>query len=338
MSPIDRSSSSRPDGDNPERYLPFSRVAAIYRLGSALLDAPDDMAVFERAVKSLVEQANYANAWILTVDHAAQLLRGRAGYGLTMHDPVVTLTFPLTDPTVHRAVQVACTGEPRVTTDVVAQADREGWGEIARAARLRSAAYLPFGPPAAPLGTLVVSMQTDMDPDEELTLMGLFAMHLTTALERLHHVQSLQAANQAQERLLQTVRDLATPAIPIYDGILVLPVVGHIDSSRASQIMETVLTRITETQARVIILDITAVAMIDTGIANHLIQVTQAAQLLGARCLLVGIRPEVAQTLVMLGANLSHIITLADLESGVRVALAHHGVHIVPLSEGRSGI
>jgi anti-anti-sigma regulatory factor len=331
MSQSDHRDGARPASDSSERYLPFSRVATICRLGSALLREPSEQAVFEHAVQGLVEQAHYANAWILTVDHAAQLLRGRAGHGVTMTDAIVPVTFPLADPTVHRAIPVALTGEPYVATDVLEQAEREGWGEIARTFRLRSVAYLPFGPPDAPLGTLTVSMQTAMDPDEELTLMGLFAMHLTTALERLHHIQDLQAANQAQEHLLHTVRELATPAIPIYDGILVLPLVGHIDTGRAGQIMETVLTRITETHAHVVILDITAVAVIDTGVANHLIQVTQAATLLGTRCLLVGIRPEVAQTLVALGVDLRHILTLADLESGVRVALAHRGVHIVPL-------
>lgn len=147
-----------------------------------------------------------------------------------MTDAVTPFAVPLADPTVHRAIQVAVTGDPYVATDVLEQAEREGWRELARAERLRSVAYLPFGPSDVPLGTLTVSMQTEMDPDEELTLLGLFAMHRTTALERLHHVQ---------DRLLQTVRDLATPAIPIYDGILVLPLVGHIDTGRASQLMET---------------------------------------------------------------------------------------------------
>jgi anti-anti-sigma regulatory factor len=327
------------DMELPERYLPLRRVAALYHMGEALLRAPSEAAVFETAVQSLVEQAHYGNAWILTVDSDAQLLRGRAGTGPGINDVIATLTFPLADPSVHTAIRVACTGEPVVITDLVAQADREGWGDVAREAQLRSAAYIPFGPAAAPLGTIVVSMHTDMDAHEETTLVGLFAMHMTTALARLHHdrernrqLQALQEANQAQERLLQTVRDLSTPAIPIYDGILVLPLVGNIDTGRAGQIMETVLNGIVRERASVVILDITAVSVIDTGVANHLLQVTQAATLLGARCLLVGIKPEVAHTLVMLGVDLGNIITRADLQSGFGFALAQRGLHIVPLA------
>jgi anti-anti-sigma factor len=337
MSRLHTPAASDPDSNHPERYVPLRRVAALYHIGAALRHASSEAALFETAVQSLVAHGGYASAWILTVDHAAQLLCGRAGYGVGMTEAIATLTLPFADQTMP-AIQVARTGTPVVTTELVAQADREGWGELARASRLHSAAYLPFGPAPAPLGTIFVTMHTDMDTDEELTLVGLFAMYLTTALAHVHHdqerrqdMQRLQAANQAQQQLLQTVRDLATPAIPIYDGILVLPLVGDIDSGRAEQIMETVLSSIMATRARMIILDVTAVSVIDTGVANHLVQVTQAAQLLGAQCLLVGIRPEVAQTLVMLGVDLSRITTRADLQSGVGVALARHGFHIVPI-------
>lgn len=337
MHPIDQPGAARQDQAPPQRDLPVQRITTIYHLGAALLHAPSETTMFDLAVQSLVEQAHYASAWILTVDQAAGVLRGRAGWGVTMDAATVLLTFPLADPTLHTAIHVARTGGALVMTDVVAQADREGWGDLARATGIRSAAYVPFGPATAPLGTLVVSLYRDMDTEEELTLMGLFALHLTTALERLGHDQeraahiaALQAANQAQDRLLHTVRELATPAIPIYEGILVLPLVGHIDTGRAGQIMDTVLTSIADTHASVVLLDITAVAVIDTGVAHHLIQVTHAAQLLGARCLWVGIRPEVAQTLVTLGVDLSQIRTLADLQSGVGVALAQRGLHIVP--------
>jgi rsbT co-antagonist protein RsbR len=95
--------------------------------------------------------------------------------------------------------------------------------------------------------------------------------------------------------------------------------------------METVLTSIAREHASVVILDVTGVPVIDTGVANHLVQVTQAAQLLGARAMLVGIKPEVAQTLVQLGVDLSSIITRSNLQAGVAFALSQRGLQIVEM-------
>ncbi len=139
-------------------------------------------------------------------------------------------------------------------------------------------------------------------------------------------VRLQQEIIEAQQRAL---RELSTPIVPVLEGVLVLPLVGSIDSRRAQQVMEILLEAISRYQAEVVIIDITGVPVVDTGVANHLLQVTRAATLLGSECVLVGISPEVAQTIVSLGVDLSDIDTQANLQSGIEHALKKTGRRIV---------
>jgi rsbT co-antagonist protein RsbR len=132
-----------------------------------------------------------------------------------------------------------------------------------------------------------------------------------------------------QTQALQ-IRELSTPLMPLHTGLLALPLVGTLDSHRASQIMETLLEGIARQQADVVIMDITGVPVVDTAVGNHLLQAARAAELLGARVILVGISAEVAQTMVQLGINLSRIVTLATLQAGIEYALAIQGLAIAP--------
>ncbi|MFL5804979.1 MAG: substrate-binding domain-containing protein [Roseiflexaceae bacterium] len=141
-------------------------------------------------------------------------------------------------------------------------------------------------------------------------------------------LQDLLESNKAQLRLQheiivaqrRMIQELSTPIIPISDKILVLPLIGTIDSARAQQIMETMLLTISKHQAAVLIIDITGVAMVDTGVAHYLLQAARAAQLLGTRVILVGISPEVAQTVVQLGVDLSSLPTYSTLRVGLEHA------------------
>jgi len=126
------------------------------------------------------------------------------------------------------------------------------------------------------------------------------------------------------------IRELSSPIIPLYNGILVLPLVGAIDSHRAGQIMESLLSGISEQQADVVIMDITGVPVVDTSVANYLLLAARAARLLGAQIILVGISAEVAQTITQLGADLSSIVTRANLQSGIEYALGLLGLAIAP--------
>ncbi len=128
-----------------------------------------------------------------------------------------------------------------------------------------------------------------------------------------------------QEQVIEAqraaIRELSTPLMPLADGVVAMPLVGTIDSGRAQQIMETLLEGVSEHQARVAILDITGVQVVDTQIANALVQAAQAVRLLGANVVLTGIRPDVAQTLVHLGVDLGHLVTRGSLQSGIAYAL-----------------
>lgn len=133
----------------------------------------------------------------------------------------------------------------------------------------------------------------------------------------------------ANQRLL--IQELSTPIVPIHEGVLVLPLVGAIDSRRATQIMESVLERIVGYQADVVILDITGVPVVDTGVANHLLQMARAVKLLGAEVVLVGIGAEIAQTIVQLGVELRDVTTRANLQAGISYALERQGFAIAPV-------
>ncbi|MBV9787213.1 MAG: STAS domain-containing protein, partial [Chloroflexi bacterium] len=124
------------------------------------------------------------------------------------------------------------------------------------------------------------------------------------------------------ERLTILLQELSTPIVPIYDGILVLPLIGAIDTGRANEIMGRLLEQIRKQHAESVIIDITGVPLVDTSVAQHLLQTAQAARLLGASVILVGISPEIAQTIVQLGIDLGDISTLPDLQAGVTVALS----------------
>ncbi len=143
----------------------------------------------------------------------------------------------------------------------------------------------------------------------------------------------LREINSDQQRLIDTIREISTPVIPVHDEIIVLPLIGTIDSARSGQVMETLLTGVQQFSAEIVIIDITGVPLVDTAVANHLIQTTRAATLLGAHCVLVGVSAEVAQTLVHLGVNLSTLVTRSNLQSGIDYALARLGKAIVRQNE-----
>jgi rsbT co-antagonist protein RsbR len=145
----------------------------------------------------------------------------------------------------------------------------------------------------------------------------------TADLERT--LSELRESTTAQEQLNVTVRSLASPVVPVLEGILVMPLIGVIDTERASLLMQSLLTTIEQRGAQIVIIDVTGVPLIDTQVARTLLQVGTAVHLLGAQMVLVGLRPEVAQTLVGLGIDLAQIVTRADLQSGVSYALGRRG-------------
>jgi rsbT co-antagonist protein RsbR len=146
----------------------------------------------------------------------------------------------------------------------------------------------------------------------------------------LQDVTDRLAAEMENRRLQQeiiriqemTLHELATPLIPITDKIMIMPLIGTIDSRRAQQVLDSLLHGIARTRVSTVILDITGVPLGDTQVANVLIQAAQSVKLLGAQVVLTGIRPEVAQTLVGLGVSLQGIITMRTLQICIAYASA----------------
>lgn len=167
------------------------------------------------------------------------------------------------------------------------------------------------------------------DPDERLAAVERLMEIITQARVALSDA-FINASEEVIHEQAAIVEELSSPIIPIYEGIVVLTLVGSVDSRRASQIMEGLLSGITENQASVVIIDITGVPVIDTGVANYLLQAARAARLLGAQVMLVGIGPEIAQTIVQLGIDLRDITTSANLQAGLEYALDTLGLEIVP--------
>jgi rsbT co-antagonist protein RsbR len=132
-----------------------------------------------------------------------------------------------------------------------------------------------------------------------------------------------QAVINAQAAMLE---ELATPLIPVSDNIVIMPLIGSVDSQRTQQIMSVLLEGVEQRRARVAILDITGVTVVDTSVAHGMIQAAQAVQLLGARVVLTGIRPDIASTLVALGVDLSQIVIRSTLQNGIEYALAQETV------------
>jgi rsbT co-antagonist protein RsbR len=126
-----------------------------------------------------------------------------------------------------------------------------------------------------------------------------------------------EVIRRQQEELLE----LSTPVVKLWDGVLALPIIGTLDSARTQVVMESLLDAIVKTNSRIAIIDITGVPTVDTVVAQHLLKTVTAARLMGADCIISGVRPQIAQTIVHLGINLLDVTTKATLAAAFLVAL-----------------
>jgi rsbT co-antagonist protein RsbR len=154
----------------------------------------------------------------------------------------------------------------------------------------------------------------------------------TTVLDKLG-LYTTEVYQLAREEIIvrqqRELLELSTPVVALWDNILALPLIGTLDSSRTQVVMETLLQKIVETGAEVAIVDITGVPTVDTLVAQHLMKTVAATRLMGAECIISGIRPQIAQTIVHLGVNLGEVITKATLADAFQVALKRAGARIV---------
>ena len=140
---------------------------------------------------------------------------------------------------------------------------------------------------------------------------------------------------QVIERQRDEMMELSTPVVELWDKVLTLPLIGTLDSLRAQEVMESLLQAIVERQAEVVIVDITGVKTVDTQVAQHLLRTAAAVRLMGARCIISGISPKIAQTMVELGVDVGEGQTRSSIRSALTDALTSVGVAIRPIEEGR---
>ncbi len=151
------------------------------------------------------------------------------------------------------------------------------------------------------------------------------ATHLVDQLA-LHTVSAFQKAREhVIERQQQELLELSTPVVKLWDGILALPMIGTLDSARTQIVMESLLQRIADTGSEIAIIDITGVPTVDTLVAQHLLKTVTAIRLMGAECIISGLRPQIAQTIVHLGVDLNGVTTKASLADALSLALKRTG-------------
>ncbi len=136
-----------------------------------------------------------------------------------------------------------------------------------------------------------------------------------------HTLEQLQRSTEERQRLSATLQEISSPVVPIFQGVLIMPLIGVINTDRGALLTGALLAAIEQQHARIVILDVTGVPIIDERIARVLLESAQAARLLGAQVVLTGLRPELAETIISLGLNLAGLIVRADLQSGVAYAL-----------------
>jgi rsbT co-antagonist protein RsbR len=145
------------------------------------------------------------------------------------------------------------------------------------------------------------------------------------------HQRAREAVIQQQQRDLI---ELSTPVVKLWEGVVAVPLIGTLDSERTQVVMESLLERIVETNSTMAIIDITGVPTVDTLVAQHLLKTVAAARLMGADCIISGIRPQIAQTIVHLGLTLSEVTTKATMADAIALALERAGLHISSIGEG----
>ena len=151
-----------------------------------------------------------------------------------------------------------------------------------------------------------------------LDKLGLFTMEA--------YQKSRESVIQRQQRELL---ELSTPVVELWDNVLALPLIGTLDSGRTQVVMQNLLEKIVSSGAELAIIDITGVPTVDTLVAQHLMKTVAAARLMGADCIISGIRPQIAQTIVHLGVDLGDIVTKATLADAFKLALGRSGLAVV---------
>jgi rsbT co-antagonist protein RsbR len=215
--------------------------------------------------------------------------------------------------------------------------DDRAWDEVRDLLTEISAARAKQGSTPSETATFIFSlkqslfnaMREAMGKDPEALATALWS--ISTLLDKLG-LFTIEVFQKSRDQIIvrqqQELLELSTPVVKLWQDILALPLIGTLDSARTQVVMESLLQKIVDTGAAIAIIDITGVPTVDTLVAQHLMKTIAAARLMGADCIISGIRPQIAQTIVHLGVNLEDVVTKATLADAFVVALARVGASI----------
>lgn len=186
---------------------------------------------------------------------------------------------------------------------------------------------------------LLTSLQTDLKDDPAGLLDAIVRIgRMMDYLCVIAFETFIKGREEVILRQSDEISEISTPVIRVWDGILALPIIGTLDSSRTQVVMENLLQEIVESGSTIAILDISGVAAVDSLVAQHLIKTVAATRLMGAECIISGIRPEIAQTVVHLGIDLSNIVTKATLASALKHAFGMLKLNVKKVETIKSGL
>lgn len=178
-------------------------------------------------------------------------------------------------------------------------------------------------------GPLFAMLQSEYE--DSPTLLAAQVLEISELLDALgmHTIRTFQKSREAViKRQQEELLELSTPVVKLWDGVLALPMIGTLDSQRTQVVMESLLQRIVDTGSEIAIIDITGVPTVDTLVAQHLLKTVTAIRLMGADCIISGVRPQIAQTIVHLGLDLQGVVTKANLADALALALRRLGLTV----------
>jgi anti-anti-sigma regulatory factor len=300
------------------------QLAALQRVSGVFGAMRKGQDIYDQITHQVVDLLNVEKCAVLLYDPDQQALVGQApAVGVPTQD-IRGYVIPLAEGSPAR--QFWEVGDSFVVKDIDADPVVQALGltDFAHKVGVKSTMLVGMRLEGQLIGVIQPSNRRDGLPFDETDarLLTIYASQAAVAIENQRLYQAITAERDRLARVLATVQELSTPVVPVLEGILILPLIGFIDSDRAQRIMEGLLNGIVQYRAQVVILDVTGVPVVDTGVADHLVRAARAAGLLGAQPILVGIRPEVAQTIVGLGVHLHEIATRGDLRDGLEYALA----------------
>ncbi|OQR28344.1 polyvinylalcohol dehydrogenase [Pseudomonas sp. Bc-h] len=178
-------------------------------------------------------------------------------------------------------------------------------------------------------GPLFTLLQQEYADQPALLAEQLWEISQTLDALGMHTIRTFQKSREAViKRQQEELLELSTPVVKLWDGVLALPMIGTLDSQRTQVVMESLLQRIVDTGSEIAIIDITGVPTVDTLVAQHLLKTVTAIRLMGADCIISGVRPQIAQTIVHLGLDLQGVVTKANLADALAMALRRLGVTV----------